>query len=162
MSDSKKQVPGATVVACEEIRQQLPAYMLRELGDKQSRLLREHLRMCEACRKEAVLFEKMHKILSEQQPAAASCGAVLSEKRMRRLRFTAMHPLFDWIYYQHRAVSAVCAVLLVLLVIFFLRNTALFQEPTFEDRIPIWQMFRSGPLPELVDDVFERSEDSEL
>ena len=158
MSDSKKDFSGIGLVDCDELRQQLPTYMLRELGDKQSRLVHEHLRICAACRKEAALFEKMHAILQEHPPVTEPGGAVLSEKRMRRLRFTAMHPLCDWMYYQHRFVSAACAIFLVLFVLFLLRNVALFQEPDFGDRIPIWQMFRNGALPELVDEAKRTSE----
>ncbi len=157
MSEKKQQkAVGAKLVDCEEMQQQLSAYMLRELGDKQSRLVHEHLRICEVCRKEASRFEKMHALLLEQQHTVDGDEAVLSEKRMRRLRFTAMHPLFDWIYFQHRMVSALCAVLLILLIGFLLRNFALFREPDLEDSIPIWRMFRSGRLPELVEEVHRR------
>ena len=136
------------MVACEEILQQLPAYMLRELGDKQSVLVHEHLRACEGCRKDAGQFEKMQKLLRDQQHAIGGGGAVLSEQRMKRIRFTAMHPVFDWIYYRHRMVSGACAVLLLLIVLFLLRNVALFREPVLEESIPVWHMFRTGPPPE--------------
>lgn len=158
MSDSKKKISSTGFVSCEELQHQLPAYMLRELGDKQSRLMREHLRLCAKCRAEAARFEKMHRILRDQQPVAAAEETVLSEKRLRRLRFAALHPFFDWIYYRHRMVSVLCAAILILVVLFVLRNAVLLREPDFGERIPAWQMFRSGELPELVDEAVESGE----
>ena len=159
MSDTKQHKPNTGLVICEDIRQQLPAYMLRELGDKQSRLIHEHLRVCDPCRKEAAHFEKMQVLLRDQQHLDADAAAVLSEKHMQRLRFTAMHPVYDWIYYRHRFVSCVCAVILISLVVFLLRNFALFREPSLEDTIPVWQMFRSERLTELLEKAAEVAEE---
>ena len=159
MSEKKQQRQNAGFVHCEDIRQQLPAYMLRELGDKQSMLMHDHLLVCEDCRKEAAQFEKMQSILREQRGAVESSGAVLSEKHMKRLRFTAMHPVFDWMYYRHRFVSAACAVLLVVLVVFLLRNFTLFREQELEEGIPIWKMFQSERWQELLERAGETAED---
>ncbi|MFU8781095.1 MAG: zf-HC2 domain-containing protein [Kiritimatiellia bacterium] len=142
------------LIACEEIREQLSSYMLRELGEKQSRFVHEHLRLCEDCRREAARIEKAAALLRhEDGTGVVGAHAVLNEKRLARLRFTAMHPVFDWMYYRHRFVSGACAVFLVLLVIVLLRNFGLLRQQKVEDSIPIWRMFRSGRLPELVEDA---------
>lgn len=144
---------GSGLISCDEIREQLPAYMLRELGEKQSRLVHEHLRLCDDCRHEAARFERMEALLREHKEASPATAPVLNEKRLARLRFAALHPVFDWMYFRHRLVSALCAILLILLVVFFLRNAAFYKEESFEDSIPIWRMFRSGQLPELVEEA---------
>jgi hypothetical protein len=137
---------------CDEVRGQLSAYMLRELGDKQSRLVHEHLRLCESCRVEASSFEQIAALLRAHDGSGQE-SEHLSEKRMARIRFTALHPVWDWVYYRHRFVSVGCAIVLVLLVILLLRDAMLFREPDYEGSIPIWRMFRSGRLPELVEEA---------
>ncbi len=151
--NKKAQKQGMGVIACEEIRAALPAYMLRELGEKQSVLFHEHLRLCDACRQEAARYERMHALLRAQQSDVRQEHAVLSDTRLARLRFTAMHPVFDWVYFRHRLVSGACAVVLLLLLLLLLRNYALFREPAPEETIPIWRMIRSGRLPELVEEA---------
>lgn len=146
----KSEKRGSSIISCEEIREQLPAYMLRELGEKQSRLMHEHIRLCEGCKQEAAQFEKMAGALQKQHPPEEP---VLSDKHLARIRFSAMHPIFDWIYYQHRFVSTICAFILIILVVVLLRNCALYKEPDFSGSIPIWRMFRSGDLPRLVEEA---------
>lgn len=155
----KTEKRGTSIISCEEIREQLPAYMLRELGEKQSRLMHEHIRLCESCKREAAQFEKMAGAL--QKPQEAPGEPVLSEKHMARIRFSAMHPVFDWIYYQHRFVSSVCAFLLLILVVVLLRNCALYKEPDLSGSIPIWRMFRSGDLPKLVEEAAKARQEQE-
>jgi hypothetical protein len=152
MSENEKK-HNANLLYCGEIQEQLSSYMLRELGEKQSRLVHEHLRLCEACRKEAARIEKTAVLLQQHGAGATGVDPVLSEKRLERIRFAAMHPVFDWIYFRHRLVSGACAIGLVLLVLFLLRNFGLFREPDVEGSIPIWRMFRSGRLPELVEEA---------
>ncbi len=151
MSDKNHNKTHAGVISCEEIQQQLSAYMMRELGDKQSRLIREHIRGCESCRKQAAQLEKMQELLRSQNRQTENHAPVLSEKRMRRLRFAAMHPVFDWIYYRHRFVSIACAITLLVMILFLLRNFAIFREPDLEDSIPVWQMFRSERLQDYLE-----------
>lgn len=150
--DEKFNMHAKKLDLCDEVRGQLSAYMLRELGDKQSRLVHEHLRLCEACREEASRYETMAALLRAHDGGGQESER-LSEKRMARIRFTALHPVWDWVYYRHRFVSVGCAIMLVLLVILLLRDAMLFREPDFEGSIPIWRMFRSGRLPELVEDA---------
>ncbi len=141
-------------VTCGEIGDLLLAYLTLELGEKQSRLVREHLRACEPCRREAARLEAMAKWLRvESGRVAGGPGRRLSEERMARVRFVALHPVWDWIYLRHRCVSLLCAVGLLLVVLLGLRGCALFREPPVEESIPIWRMFRSGRLPDLVEQV---------
>jgi hypothetical protein len=157
--NKKQNIEKRGIISCEEIQEQLPAYMLRELGEKQSRLMHEHIRLCENCKREAAQFEKMAGVL--QKPKDMPNEPVLSEKHMARLRFSAMHPIFDWIYYQHRMVSAVCTCILLILIMVLLRNCALFKEPDFSGSIPIWRMFRSGDLPRLVEEAARAKKEAE-
>lgn len=141
-------------IRCEDLVELLLPYLTRELGEKQSRLVHDHLRTCEACRKEAARMEATAALLRREFAGDGKSPALqLSAKRRARVRFVALHPVWDWVYIRHRWVSALCAVFLVVLVIWLLRAFALFQEPDLGERIPIWRMFRSGRLPELVEEA---------
>lgn len=149
--------PGsAGLLKCDDIQVLLSAYMMRELGDVQSRVVREHLRQCEACRRVAselqAMLDALHAGAAE---ARAGEGARLSDERRARIWRAVFHPVLDWMYCHHRLVSIMAAVLAVLIVLFVCRHAEIFRKQKLEEGIPIWQMFRSGRLPELVEKARE-------
>jgi hypothetical protein len=140
------------LLGCDDIQMLLSAYMMRELGDVQSRVVREHLRTCDACRREAAEFQEMLDTLKAGAgEAQAGAGVRLSDERRARILRAVFHPVMDWIDRHHRLVSAVLAVLVVLVVLVVLRHAAIFRRQQLEEGIPIWRMFKSGQLPELVE-----------
>lgn len=145
------------LLRCEDMQMLLFAYMTRELGDVQSRVVREHLRTCAACRKEAADIEETLAALraDAEEP---STELRLSDERRERLWRAVFHPVLDWIDRHHRLVAGAIALLTLLLVIFLLRHAAIWKRQQLDEGIPIWRMFRSGKLPELVEQVMEQQQ----
>lgn len=149
--DSPLQAAGTerNRLRCEDIQMLIFAYMTRELGDVQSRVVREHLRTCETCRQEASEIEET--LAALRAGADDSEDLRLSDERRERLWRAVLHPVLDWIDHHHRLVAGSVALLTLLLTIFLLRHVAIWKRQNLEDGIPIWRMFRSGRLPELVE-----------
>lgn len=146
------------LLRCEDMQMLLFAYMTRELGDVQSRVVREHLRTCETCRQEAAGIEETLVALRADADDGGDEALRLSDERRERLWRAVFHPVLDWVDRHHRLVAGVVAIFTLLLVIFLLRHAAIWKRQQIEEGIPIWRMFRSGKLPELVEQVMERQE----
>lgn len=114
-------------VSCEKIQEVLFDYMSRELGDKQSWLVHEHLLHCESCRREAAVLEKTVAALRTDKSITAP--EHLSNGVLRRLERALLHPVLDWIYVHRHLVAAVLAILIVGILAFLAgRYTALNQN----------------------------------
>ena len=148
---------GEQPLECKEIQEVLPAYMSRELGEAQSILIHEHLRKCETCRAEAAEIEETLALLkSSNTPDYLR----LSDDRRKRILLAVFHPAINWIDLHHKLVSIVLAVIVLATAILTLRNFAIFRDEPLEDSIPIWRYFKTGELPELVEQQLkEASED---
>lgn len=150
--DSPLQAGGTerNLLRCEDIQMLIFAYMTRELGDVQSRVVREHLRSCQVCRQEA---SEIKETLAALRAGAddSSEELRLSDDRRERLWRAVFHPVLDWIDHHHRLVAGLAALLTLLLTLFLLRHAAIWRTQQVEEGIPIWRMFRSGKLPELVE-----------
>jgi len=157
--DSPLQAGGTerNLLRCEDIQMLIFAYMARELGDVQSRVVREHLRTCEVCRQEAAEIEET---LVALRAGADESGEKLrlSDDRRERLWRAVFHPVRDWIDHHHRLVAGLTALLTLLLTIFLLRHAAIWKGQQLEEGIPIWRMFRSGTLPELVEQAQKKQQ----
>jgi len=140
---------------CEDIQMLIFAYMTRELGDVQSRVVREHLLTCQVCRQEA---SEIKETLAALRAGAddSSEELRLSDDRRERLWRAVFHPVRDWIDHHHRLVAGLSALLTLLLTLFLLRHAAIWKTQQIEEGIPIWRMFRSGKLPELVEKAMEQ------
>ena len=147
------------LAVCEDVRSVLFEYMTHELGDARSVFVREHLRRCAACRAEAADIKATLAALHAADDGAAP-PARLSEDHRERLLRAVMHPVLDWIDRHHRLVAALVAVIVILSVLFTVRNAALFRVVEPEPGIPIWKIFRSGVLPELVERERQRARDA--
>lgn len=142
------------LLKCDDFQMLLFAYMSRELGDVQSRVVREHLRTCDACRREAADIEATLEALQAGAPGDnAGANERLSDERRKRILRAVFHPVIDWIDRHHRLVSTTVAVLLLITVVLLLRDFAIFKRQQLEKGIPIWRMFKSGRLPELVEEA---------
>lgn len=147
------------LLRCEDMQMLLFAYMTRELGDVQSRVVREHLRTCDACRQEAAAIEETLRALRAGADAP-DAGLRLSDERRERIWRAVFHPVLDWVDRHHRLVAGTIALLTLLLVIFLLRHAAIWKQQQLDEGIPIWRMFRSGKLPELVEQVMEQQQEN--
>ena len=98
-------------VPCEKIQEVLFDYMSRELGDKQSWLVHEHLRHCATCRKAAAELEETVALL--RKDAAGQPPEHLSKGIRRKLEILFLHPVLDWIYEHRHLVAAVISILII-------------------------------------------------
>ena len=109
-------------IPCEKIQDLLFDYLSHELGEKQSWIVREHLRTCPACAREAAQLAATVEML--KGGATPDVPARLPETVRRRLARALLHPVLDWMY-DHRRLTAwtaaLLAVALVLLVAWLCR-----------------------------------------
>ncbi len=139
------------LLKCEDIQGVLFAYMSRELGDTQSAVVREHIRKCDGCRAEAAEIEATLALLHQDGEGKGVPHARLSDERRKRILRAVFHPVIDWVDVHHRAVSIVLAIIVLVVALFVMHDVELFRPAPLEERIPIWRMFKSGALPELVE-----------
>ena len=145
---------------CDAIQDVLTAYMSRELGDAPSLAVREHLRTCESCRREAADIQATLDALKATMPAHPET-AVLSDDRRKRLARAVMHPIQAWLIEHHRMIALIATCIILGLTLYVIRNAILLKpEPDYE-RIPIWRYFKSGELPGLVEDALENQREFE-
>lgn len=141
-----------TYCSCDDIQACLVDYVTRDLGDRQSRVVVEHLRDCETCRREAARMNETVKSLREVLSDDSHLNARLSQRRLKRIRLAAVHPLLDWVYQHHRLVSLVLAIIVVVITIYSIRHVELFKQPELGERIPVWRMFRRGDVEQVLND----------
>jgi hypothetical protein len=139
------------LLKCEDIQGVLFAYMSRELGDIQSVVIREHILKCSACRAEAAEIEATLALLHEPSGEGPTKVERLSDARRKRILRAVFHPVMDWIDVHHRGVSIVLTVVVLVVTLFMLRGVEVFKRVPLEEGIPIWRIFKSGDLPELVE-----------
>jgi len=144
------------LLRCDDIQMLLFAYMTRELGDVQSRVVREHLRICDACRLEAAAIEQTLETLRAGAGAAGE-DMRLSDERRERLWRAVFHPVLDWMDRHHRLVAGIIALFTLLLTLYLLRHAAIWKRENLGERIPIWRMMRNGRIPELVQEAGEEA-----
>lgn len=147
--------PGEKALKCEDIQELLLAYMSRELGDAQSLFVREHIRKCDCCRAEAAEIEATLALLRSGSGEDAG-GARLTDERRERILRAVFHPVIDWIDVHHRLVSILLTMLVLVVAFMAVRRAEIFKYEPIEEGIPIWRMFKSGRLPELVEQERQR------
>ena len=88
-ADDVTREPGEKAVAamkCEDIQALLTDYMTRELGESQSALVREHLRMCPVCQNAAREITEAFDLLHVARKVGAGRPDRLSDERRARIR----------------------------------------------------------------------------
>lgn len=103
-------------VQCEDIQAVLFDYMSRELGDKQSFLVHEHLLKCAECRREAARIERAVEFLRNDKSFAPP--QKLKSAIRRKLERVFLHPALDFIYVHRHVVAATLALLIVAVLAF--------------------------------------------
>lgn len=107
---------------CADIQGVLFDYLARELGPARSDLVREHLRLCPECRREAAEIQATLDALKAAGPAEADAPMRLTDDRRRRLAWSVMHPVRDWMQRHHALVALVAAVIVLALAAALLRT----------------------------------------
>ena len=130
---------------CVEVQEVLLEFMSRELGAARSDFVREHLRRCPDCQREAAAMQATIEALRAAAPAPAEWPGRLSDQRRDRIRWSIMHPVLDWIYRHHVLVSLLVAVIVLVGVFTALRTLVVVMRPP-EPRTPEVQIGQ-GPPP---------------
>lgn len=107
--------------ACTEIQDVLLDYMNRELGAARSELVRGHLRKCAECQAAAAAMQRTLAVLQRASRAERDRPPeALTEKRRRRMRWAAVHPVLNWVVRRHVLVSILAAALALIAAAFAL------------------------------------------
>jgi hypothetical protein len=159
MPTGSEGIPQEPVLTCEDFQGLLFAYMSRELGDTQSMFVREHIRKCDRCRSEAAEIESTLALLKSASKADVPEDSRLTDERRKRILRAVFHPVMNWIDMHHKLVSVLLAIVALIVSFFFLRDFEIFRTEPLEEGIPIWRMFKSGDLPELVEKGLQESGD---
>lgn len=113
---------------CQEIKHLIPAYLNRELAEKELELIRSHLAGCEHCRRDCRAFEKSWAALEQWEDLEPEPGYVsrfwtrLAEKRPWYERFGL---LLKEALLTKRLLPVYAASLVVVIVGFFVLRTSL-------------------------------------
>ncbi len=100
---------------CADIQPLLTDYMMRELGESRSALVRAHIRNCEKCQ---VMAKEMAEALNLLRDAGkVALPDKLSDDHRARIRRAYTHPFMSWVETHHTLVSIIAGVVLVFVVL---------------------------------------------
>lgn len=119
---------GDGTMNCARIQEALFEYMTHELGGARSDLVREHLRKCPKCAREAAEIQATLDALRGAGPTREPAPGKLSDKHRKRLIRACLHPALDWVYRHHAIVSFVVAVALIVVVLLVLKGARIWRE----------------------------------
>jgi hypothetical protein len=119
---------GPIPLDCGQIKPLLTGYLLRELGDGQTTLVREHLLHCEECCSESELLSSTLSLLREGDPGDRA-PAMLSELRRERLRWAWAHPFLAWCARWHIWIALSVALLGLIGAFYIVRHWRMEREP---------------------------------
>jgi len=120
-----------TKIDCQDIQKLLFDYMAKELGEAQSNLVREHLRKCPVCQDEAAQIQDTLDLLKSSEDDL-DLPDHLNDKHRDRITWALAHPLLDWIYRNHIAVSIVVTIIVFILSCFAIQRILRHQEAVIE------------------------------
>ena len=123
---------------CSEIQPLLFDFLARELGDARADLVRNHLAKCDACRQAAAEMERTLGMLRTASEASAGAGERLSSERRERVWHAYAHPVLDWLFSRHLAVSAVAALAVLWALVFLGWRVAIWWHAHMEPGRPSW------------------------
>ena len=110
-------------VRCEDIQELLFDYMSRELGQARSVLVREHLRKCEACTRQAAEIQSTLDLLSNASKEETNAPSKLTDERRKKLYWWYSHPIMLWIEQHHMIVSLIITILVLAIAGLILART---------------------------------------
>lgn len=122
-----KEEDTGELVRCEDIQSVLLEYAERELGDSRSALVREHIRQCDNCQ---AAFNDIMKTVSMLQDASRpdeELPSRLSDKHYARIVRALMHPVLDWIFVNHKLVSAIVVIIVLICSLFVLQKVRIWK-----------------------------------
>lgn len=110
-------------VPCEKIQEVIFDYLSHELSNDMSWLVREHLKNCKSCAKEASKLSKTMDMLKTTPSPVVS--EHLKPSIRKRLQRAILHPFYEWIYVHRRLVAWFTALLttaVILIIAFYFRT----------------------------------------
>ncbi len=129
---------GSSQVRCEDIRDLLFDYMSHELGKARSQLVREHIRRCEDCKRQAAEIQSTLDLLSGASKQETDLPSRLTDERRKKLYWWYSHPVMRWIEKHHVVFSLVVAVIILAILTLVLYRAKIFKDRPDEDVFPVW------------------------
>jgi predicted anti-sigma-YlaC factor YlaD len=129
---------GKSQIRCEDIQDLLFAYMSHELGQARSVLVREHLRKCRQCTKEAAEIQSTLELLSMASKETTNIPSRLTDERRKKLYWWYSHPLMLWIENNHIVVSFIVTLVVITIIAVVMVHVKLWEEREPEDIYPVW------------------------
>lgn len=114
---------------CDDLRPLLVAYLTHELGGARAALVREHIRTCDACRREAAELASTLGALRDAESAPSAADPRLTPARRRAVLRAVLHPLSAWLFRRHVWVSLAAALIALIALLVWLRGCRLWHEP---------------------------------
>ena len=111
---------------CSQVQPLLFAYLSRELGDKQSEFIQNHLRHCAACSREAADIQRTVDILRADKSVVPPLK--VSKGVRDRLERALLHPFLEWVYVHRRLVSWCAALFLITIALLLAILCSRYQE----------------------------------
>lgn len=138
MSDTNGKLKWESAkIPCEEIQGLLFDYMNRELGEKRSALIRQHLEKCPECQRTATEIQETMDVLEGASKDRAGVPERLSDDHRARIVFAFTHPVLDWVYHRHILVSAIITLTVLLLLCGALYRVKLWKARPNERVVPV-------------------------
>lgn len=135
---NKTKRPGHSQIRCEDIAELLFDYMSHELGESRSTLIREHLRKCDACKRQAAEIQSTLELLSKASKEDTDLPSRLTDERRKKLYWWTSHPVMLWIENHHTLFSAIVTIIIIAILGLVLAKTKLWKEDPPEHAIPVW------------------------
>lgn len=129
---------GSSQIPCEDIRDLLFDYMSHELGKARSQLVREHIRRCEDCKKQAAEIQSTLELLNDASKQKADLPSRLTDERRKKLYWWYSHPMMRWIENHHVIFSLAVAALILAILLGVLYRAKIFKERPDEVVFPVW------------------------
>jgi len=129
---------GQSQVRCEDIRDLLFDYMSRELGKARSELVREHIRRCEDCKRQAAEIQSTLDLLNAAGKESDHIPSRLSDERRKKLYWWYSHPIMRWIEKHHIVFSLAITLIVIAVLTFVLSRAKIFEEEPEVDIFPVW------------------------
>ena len=134
----KNKRPGHSQIRCEDISELLFDYMSHELGESRSILIREHLRKCEDCKRQAAEIQSTLELLNKASKEDTDLPSRLTDERRKKLYWWASHPAMLWIENHHTLFSAIVTLIIIAILGVILARAKLWEEDPPERVIPVW------------------------
>lgn len=151
MSENKEHKgPAQSQVRCEDIQELLFDYMSRELGQARSVLVREHLRKCEACTRQAAEIQSTLDLFSNASKEEADLPSRLTDERRKNLYWWFSHPIMLWIEKHHVLFSLAVTLIVIAILALIAARAKMWEEEPEEDIYPIWIVDK---LPDMTNSV---------